>query len=205
MDFLKFSYQKHAEHFASDSIEQERIRIAEPWFDESTADYWRHARGYEYADLLLPEEASASWLTVGDGRWGLDVMRIKKKGYTHHLHSLVEEGLIDFQIGLDGYCSSNWLSSIVLSCLHVEDAVAREQRETIMRHLAEKNAVETRPFFYCCHSLPMYSANAPRLPISEYLSARGMNLPSYSGLPEEGIREISSALVSYLKDSTRHA
>ena len=103
MDFTALSYQKHAENFAASLTAPDRIRIAESWFDESSADFWRHSRAYECADLLLPEEAASSWLTVGDGRWGLDSLRIKKKGYArtlptdispHLLKAAEERGLI---------------------------------------------------------------------------------------------------------------
>ena len=91
--FIERHYARHAEHFANDLVDTERIRIAESWFDESTADHWRHARAYECAELLATQ-ASASWLTVGDGRWGLDAIRIRKKGYASVLPTDISASLL---------------------------------------------------------------------------------------------------------------
>ena len=94
MDFLEYSYQKHAENFAKDLVDENRIRISESWFNENTADYWRHDRAYECVDHLLSENPEASWITVGDGRWGLDSIRIKKKGFSHVLPTDISEPLL---------------------------------------------------------------------------------------------------------------
>ena len=62
-NFLAQHYTRHEQHFENDLVDPERIRISESWFDETTADYWRHARAYECAELLRGD-ASASLLTV---------------------------------------------------------------------------------------------------------------------------------------------
>ncbi|MDH5317626.1 MAG: methyltransferase domain-containing protein [Nitrospira sp.] len=80
MLFHQNSYAQHARHFERDLVDEERIKISTTWFDESTADYWRHARAYECAECLN-RHPDATWLTVGDGRWGLDSIRIRKKGF----------------------------------------------------------------------------------------------------------------------------
>jgi SAM-dependent methyltransferase len=92
MGFEASSYERHAEHFANDLVDPERIAISGSWFDDSTADYWRHARMYECADCIL--DKSASWLTVGDGRWGLDSIRLRKRGITNVLATDISEPLL---------------------------------------------------------------------------------------------------------------
>lgn len=84
MDFVTKSNLQHAEHFSNELVDEKRIAISQSWFDETTADYWRHARMYECADCLThwPE---SRWLTVGDGRWGLDALRLQKKGFCNVL------------------------------------------------------------------------------------------------------------------------
>lgn len=93
--FLERQYLKHASHFESDLFDERRKSIAASWFDETTADFWRHARAYEAASLLRSHTES-QWLTVGDGRWGLDSIRIRKLGFqdvtpTDICGSLLEE------------------------------------------------------------------------------------------------------------------
>lgn len=64
---------------------------AKKWFDKTTADYWRHARGYR---IIEPLDRNTSWLTVGDGRWGLDSLRIRDKGFTNVLPSDLAPSLL---------------------------------------------------------------------------------------------------------------
>jgi ubiquinone/menaquinone biosynthesis C-methylase UbiE len=91
--FVSQHYVRHAQHFENDLVDQERIRISQTWFDESTADYWRHARAYECAELLS-DRPQSRWLTIGDGRWGLDSIRIRKKGFASVLPSDISEALL---------------------------------------------------------------------------------------------------------------
>lgn len=91
--FVEQHYVRHARHFENDLVDAERIRISKSWFDDSTADYWRHARAYSCADLLS-HRSGVSWLTVGDGRWGLDAIRIRKKGFTSVLPTDISEALL---------------------------------------------------------------------------------------------------------------
>jgi ubiquinone/menaquinone biosynthesis C-methylase UbiE len=91
--FIEEHYGRHARHFENDLVDQERIRISATWFDETTADYWRHARAYECAHLLS-DHPQSSWLTIGDGRWGLDSIRIKKKGFASVMPSDISEALL---------------------------------------------------------------------------------------------------------------
>lgn len=94
MLFLRNSYTQHARHFERDLLDEERIKISSSWFDESTADYWRHARAYECAECLN-RHTDASWLTVGDGRWGLDSIRIRKRGFASALPTDISGALLE--------------------------------------------------------------------------------------------------------------
>ncbi len=55
----------------------ERTKVHQTWFDETTTDYWRHKRMYETLTPFAIHYKTASWLTVGDGRYGLDAIRLK--------------------------------------------------------------------------------------------------------------------------------
>lgn len=93
MKTVEAIHDKHASHFDNDIVDEERIKISNSWFDETTADHWRHIRAYECADCLksLPE---ASWLTVGDGRFGLDSIRLRKKGFSRVLATDISPALL---------------------------------------------------------------------------------------------------------------
>lgn len=55
-----------------------RTKVHETWFDDTTTDYWRHQRMYQTLTPLAKNFKTASWLTVGDGRYGLDAIRLQK-------------------------------------------------------------------------------------------------------------------------------
>ena len=58
-----------------------------------------------------------------------------------------------------------------------------------MRIKLAESGIETRPFFYPMHTLPMYSVSNKEetFPVSEKIAARGLNLPSSSNLTPEDI------------------
>ena len=54
---------------------------AKLWFDRGTCDYWRHDQMMEPLHRLKSHAKDMKWLTVGDGRFGLDSIRMNKMGY----------------------------------------------------------------------------------------------------------------------------
>lgn len=61
----------------------EREAVHETWFNDSTTDFWRHRRMYETIKPLAAYYQTAPWLTVGDGRYALDAIRMKKLFQLH--------------------------------------------------------------------------------------------------------------------------
>lgn len=59
-------------------LTNEKEAIHESWFNENTTDFWRHKRMYETIAPLANYYSNVPWLTVGDGRFGLDAIRLKK-------------------------------------------------------------------------------------------------------------------------------
>jgi perosamine synthetase len=88
-----------------------------------------------------------------------------------------------------------WAKSVYwLTCLLVKRDF-RWTRDEVMQKLA-KAGIETRPFFYPMHTLPMYrETNSHPLPVAEDLSKRGLNLPSSALLSQEEIRYIADVLL----------
>jgi perosamine synthetase len=89
--------------------------------------------------------------------------------------------------------SSFWISCAVLA----EDA---RPRDDVMSRLAERG-IETRPFFYPMHTLPMYE-HLPRpekgFPVAESLARRGLNLPTSATLTRDDVRYVAEELASAL-------
>lgn len=84
-----------------------------------------------------------------------------------------------------------------LFCITVDGARYGASRDELMAHLADLG-IETRPFFIPLHSLPPYRDGSrrrgERLPVTERLSATGMNLPTFGGLRGEAITRIARAI-----------
>jgi ubiquinone/menaquinone biosynthesis C-methylase UbiE len=77
--FHTLSYQRHAEHWRAIADDGSWRRVIETWFDDSTADHWLHSRLYEAVGHLADAEGD-SWLTIGDGRFGLDSVELRRRG-----------------------------------------------------------------------------------------------------------------------------
>src|SRR5688572_24250830 len=73
---VELSYQMQRENFISDNEEIERLRHT--WFQTDTVDYWRHHRMVTPIKPLLDYYKGSKWLTVGDGRYGLDSIELKR-------------------------------------------------------------------------------------------------------------------------------
>ncbi|MDR1163613.1 MAG: class I SAM-dependent methyltransferase [Candidatus Accumulibacter sp.] len=92
MDIIRESYKKHDAHFAAYLEVPERVATAETWFDKSTADYWRHERYYRFLEHMKCKDRS--WMTIGDGRWGLDSIAIRERGFKNVLATDISETLL---------------------------------------------------------------------------------------------------------------
>jgi perosamine synthetase len=84
-----------------------------------------------------------------------------------------------------------WMNSVVLAQGFPLD------RDETMRRLAEEG-IETRPFFYPMHTLPIYRslAGGGAFPVAESVAARGMNLPSSAGLTYEDVAHVAERLIA---------
>ena len=65
-------YKEYAEEWEKALTEPHRIRIANSWFDTETLDAWRHANMRAPLLPIIKADLTASWLTIGDGRFGTD-------------------------------------------------------------------------------------------------------------------------------------
>lgn len=90
-DFITFTSTSHAKHFENEDEFSEKLTNA--WLDDTSADSWRHNRAFEPAQLVS-RFFSANWLTVGDGRWGLDSQRISKLGVRRVLPTDISDTLL---------------------------------------------------------------------------------------------------------------
>jgi perosamine synthetase len=85
-----------------------------------------------------------------------------------------------------------WLFSVVL------EGADEARRDAVMKSLADAG-IETRPFFYPMHTLPMYSAAKADCPVATRLAAGGINLPTHGGVTRQDVGWVAEALREALK------
>jgi perosamine synthetase len=148
-----------------------------------TRTYWHDIVGFNYrmtniaaaigcAQLERIEETLAAKRTVAD--W-----------YRHYLDGIERVTL---------QTEASWATCVFwMNCI----LVPPELRDPLIAHLAGEG-IETRPFFYPAHTLPIYATSA-RFPVAERLGASGINLPSYAALEEDQVAEICTSRRRFLE------
>lgn len=85
MSKIKHLAKLQKQYMDETMLADEKEAIHESWFNETTTDFWRHKRMYETIAPLANHYLNAQWLTVGDGRFGLDAIRLKKIFLIQHV------------------------------------------------------------------------------------------------------------------------
>ncbi len=137
-------------------------------------EYWHDIVGYNYRMTNICAAIGCAQLQRVGGF-------LERKRQIALMYRLMLESRFEFQLENEGCLHSHWM----VACL----APSAKLRDPIRAVLAA-SGVETRPVFYPVHSMPMYSRNYRRLPVSEMISSRGINLPSYPDLSDEQVRGI---------------
>ena len=79
-DFIATSYNAQERVYDVFSKSGEKAAHAASWLRTGTINHWRFKRMYKLVDALLTDSPGASWLTVGDGRYGLDAQYLISHG-----------------------------------------------------------------------------------------------------------------------------
>jgi SAM-dependent methyltransferase len=96
-------YKSQEQHLSKDCLDSSRKETHKSWFRQDTVDFWRHSRMYEPVKAFA-NQPGLSWITVGDGTYGLDSQRIRGLGFTSvlptdlfggMLQKALQEGLIN--------------------------------------------------------------------------------------------------------------
>lgn len=65
-------YDRHQHEWDLVLSDKEHMRYGESWLKGGTLDSWRHTRMREFAAPIVRNDTKATWVTVGDGRFGTD-------------------------------------------------------------------------------------------------------------------------------------
>jgi perosamine synthetase len=150
--------------------------------------YWFTMVGYNYRMTNI--EAAIGLAQLEKVAWHIQRRREVARLYQKYLNSVKA---VTLQPEMPWASNVYWLTSLVL------DDDAQISRDVLQEELA-KAGIETRPFFYPIHTLPMYASMSNRLkfPVAESLARRGINLPSSALLSENEIIFIANQIASLL-------
>lgn len=150
-------------------------------------EYWHDIMGYNYRMTNICAAIGLAQLERAD-----DFLARKRE-----IALMYREGLQGLDVELHGehgdVTSSFWMVSIL-----VDEAA---KRDPLRKHLNE-HGIETRPLFYPVHTMPMYSQRFQLLPVAEDLAWRGINLPSWPGLTDSQVDEITRAIREFYDKSS---
>lgn len=147
--------------------------------------YWHTIVGYNYRMANVAAAIGLGQIEMAE--YHLAERRRIALRYLEKLRPLQEQDLVRLPVEPHGYQNVYWLFCMVLT------AGGAHRRERIRTTLLDRHGIETRPFFVPMHTLPMFKGDH-HLPHTEFLGDHGISLPTYSGLSNEEIEEISAII-----------
>jgi perosamine synthetase len=153
--------------------------------------YWFPIVGYNYRMTNVAAAIGMAQLEKVD--WHIARRREIATQYYQHLRGI---RCITLQPEKPWAHNVYWMNSIVLN------KECRISRDNMMSKLAD-SGIETRPFFYPMHTLPIYRdlAQAQEFPVADSVAARGLNLPSSATLTDEDVAFVSEQIIRILEAS----
>jgi perosamine synthetase len=149
--------------------------------------YWHPVMGYNYRLTNVAAAIGLGQLERSD--WHL---KRRREVAIFYQNSLQDHPRINFQKSSESDEHAYWMTSVV-----IKESGERERNNLIDQLLLQ--GVETRPFFVPMHQLPMYlAADGCPLPVSEYIGAAGICLPSSASLDESDQSRVIDSLLELL-------
>ncbi|NTV79623.1 MAG: aminotransferase DegT, partial [Clostridiales bacterium] len=148
--------------------------------------YWFNTIGYNYRMTNI--EAAIGLAQLEDIDRHMQNRKNVSLGYIKGLSDMDE--YIEFQTVQKDAVHAQWMFSILL-----KDKPGKN-RDEFMEFLSAEN-IETRPVFYPMHIMPPYY-ESKHYPNAEYISQRGINLPTHGLLTEEDICYICEKIKEYI-------
>ena len=133
--------------------------------------YWHDVVGYNYRMTNICAAIGLAQLEQAS-----EFIQKKRAIAQNYARQLDQMG-IDYLRESPGVTHSFWMFAML-----VPDAALRDP----LREVLQSAGIETRPVFYPVHTMPMYSQRFQRHPVAENIGWRGINLPSWPGLPVAG-------------------
>lgn len=148
----------------------------------SLQEYWHDDVGYNYRMTNISAAIGVAQLEQAD-----KILQLKKKIAMWYKYNLEGTNIV-FQPDVDNRVNSYWMISVL-----VESEALRD----LVRTKLLSNNIETRPFFFPAHVMPVFKENN-RYPIAESISKRGISLPSYPGLSKKEVLYVCNIIKELL-------
>jgi len=149
----------------------------------ATRTYWHDVIGYNYRMTNIAAAIGCAQLERVDET--LAAKRLIASWYRSHLEGVP---------GVRLFGEAPWAMAVFwMNCVVVDPQL----RDPLMDHL-RVDGIDSRPFFYPAHTLPMYATTAS-FPVAERLGASGVNLPSYPGLEEAQVAAICASVRRFME------
>lgn len=162
----------------------EKMRILRDHGMNPNKRYWYDVIGFNYRMTNLPAAVGVAQLTKINQF--IEKKRQIARWYSEELKELEEKELIKLHPEMPWAKGVYWMYSIL-----IEDKFGIS-RDNLIKKLEEKG-IDTRPFFYPVHVMPIYNGD-DKFPVAEELSKKGINLPSGVNLKEDSIKKIISII-----------
>ncbi len=162
----------------------EKIRNLKSQGLAKNREYFHDAIGYNYRMTNITAAIGVAQLEKAE-------FIISKKRYLADLYrkELAGCAAVKFYPELEKVFNSYWMCCVAFE--------SEEARNKVRKALTE-NGIETRPLFYPAHVMPIYQDSYGKFPVAEKISVLGLNLPSWIGLTDENIKEISRVIIDNL-------
>ena len=160
--------------------------------------FLHYVKGFNYRMTNIQAAIALAQLENIDKIVG--IKRIIAKKYNKLLEDYVEDGWFTLPYEAEWAKNNYWMYSILIN-----DSFGLSRDEVMVK--LKENGVDTRSFFYPMHQQPLFKNNKDRLypnvkgkyPVSDYISKRGLYLPSGLTLIDDQIKEVVDKLVSLKK------
>ena len=149
-------------------------------------EYWHDTLGFNFRMTNICAGIGVAQLQNAAG------VLAKKRAIAGFYQTSLQGTALTFHTESLGTTHSFWMCSVLTR--------SPKERDELRAHLKARK-IETRPFFYPVHQMPMYSAwSRGPYPGAEDAASRGINLPSYPGLTSSQLERVRDCLVEYYRD-----
>ncbi len=146
--------------------------------------YWHPELAYNYRMTNIQAALGLAQLERID-----EMLAIRCRNAAHYSRRLAEVPGLTLPPCMPWAQNVYWMYSVI-----VEDEFGLSRDD--LRAKLRQAGIETRPFFYPVHALPMYNTGQS-LPVAAELSRRGLNLPSGATLTAEQIDYVCDTIANF--------